>query len=220
MMKNKHKGKKRLTAVSAVVAAGLTPGFVTATPSYSPTPEPNAAITAAEVVAIDGNTYSFDELYAMQQPDYIQRYEDLARNQPQHATRYGAPCGSNQHVTMYGVPRPSIPYPSRPSAPKPEPPVVIVTLPNSETVTMSCLEYLMEYTAQLIDADNRGILFSPDSDLTQEIGMDEEQLKELKAEIKDCFGVEVSHHRFRLKGQLNTLRLISDYIIKLKALWD
>ena len=85
---------------------------------------------------------------------------------------------------------------------------------------MSCLEYLMEYTAQLIDADNRGILFSPDSDLTQEIGMDEEQLKELKAEIEDCFGVEVSHHRFRLKGQLNTLRLISDYIIKIRALWD
>ena len=50
--------------------------------------------------------------------------------------------------------------------------------------------------------------------------MDEDQLKELKAEIEDLFGVEISHHRFRLKGQLNTLRLISDYIYKLKTVWD
>lgn len=85
---------------------------------------------------------------------------------------------------------------------------------------MSCLEYLMEYTAQMIDADNRGILISPDSDLTHELGMDEDQLKELKAEIENLFGVEISHHRFRLKGQLNTLRLISDYIYKLKTVWD
>ena len=220
MMKKKHKGKKTLTAVSAVVAAGLTPGFITATPSYSPMPEPTAAITAADVVSIDGNTYSFDELYAMQQPGNGQMSETASQVPPQHASRYGVPCRPNQYVTMYGVQRPFKPDPSQLKDPKPDPTIVIITTPDSETITMSCLEYLMEYTAQLIDADNRGILISPDSDLTHELGMDENQLKELKAEIENLFGVEISHHRFRLKGQLNTLRLISDYIYKLKTVWD
>ncbi len=49
--------------------------------------------------------------------------------------------------------------------------------------------------------------------------MSEDQLKALKAEIQDYYGVEVSHHRFRLVGQLNTLRLISEYIYKLKNVW-
>lgn len=219
-MKKKHKGKKTLTAVSAVVAAGLTPGFITATPSYSPFPEPTAAITAADVVSIDGNTYSFDELYAMQQHDNGQMSETASLTPPQHATRYGVPCIPDQHIRMYGVPRPFKPEPPQLKEPKPDPTIVIVTTPDSETITMSCLEYLMEYTAQLIDADNRGILISPDSDLTNELGMTEDQLKELKAEIESLFGVEVSHHRFRLKGQLNTLRLVSDYIFKLKTIWD
>lgn len=74
----------------------------------------------------------------------------------------------------------------------------------------------------MIDADpyTNGILFTIDSDLTREIGMSEEQLKELKAIIEEYYRVEVSYHRFYLKGQLNTLRLISEYIYKLKTIWD
>ena len=77
----------------------------------------------------------------------------------------------------------------------------------------------MQYSAQLIGADFRGIMISPDSDLTRELGMNEGQLKALKAEIEDRFGVEVPYSRFFLKGQLNTLRLISEYIYKLKTVW-
>ena len=68
MMKEKNKGKKSLTAVGALVAAGLTPGIVTALP----TQDSNAGLTAAEVVAIDGNTYSYDELSAMQRGDSVE----------------------------------------------------------------------------------------------------------------------------------------------------
>ncbi len=60
MMKDKNKGKKTLAAVGAVVAAGLTPGIIAASPIQGC----NAAVTAADVVAIDGTTYSFDELYS------------------------------------------------------------------------------------------------------------------------------------------------------------
>ncbi len=103
MMKNKNKGKKTLAAVSAVVAAGLTPGFVVASAAGSPIQGSNAAITAADVVAIDGTTYSFDELYAMQRGDTIElpdiileeSQEDLSDIvvSAQPATKYGAPWG-------------------------------------------------------------------------------------------------------------------------------
>ena len=70
-MKKKNKGKKALTAVGAVVAAGLTPGFITASAAGASIQGPSAETTAAEVVAIDGQAYSFDELYAMQHQDSV-----------------------------------------------------------------------------------------------------------------------------------------------------
>ena len=74
-MKKNNKGKKTLAAVGAVVAAGLTPGFVAASAAGLPNQGSNAGITAADVVAIDGTTYSFDELYAMQRGEPIDTIE-------------------------------------------------------------------------------------------------------------------------------------------------
>ena len=83
-MKDKNKGKKTLAAVGAVVAAGLTPGIMAASPIQGC----NAAVTAADVVAIDGTTYSFDELYAMQRGDTIVLPDIILEDN--HATLYGA----------------------------------------------------------------------------------------------------------------------------------
>ena len=92
-MKNRknNKGKKTLTAVGAVVAAGLAPGIVAATPGCLSGQGPSAGITAADVVAIDGTTYSFDEIYAKQQPDTAEMNVDLPEIQVEafNATRYG-----------------------------------------------------------------------------------------------------------------------------------
>ena len=74
-MKDKNKGKKTLAAVGAVVAAGLTPGIIAASAAASPIQGSNAGITAADVVVIDGTTYSFDELYAMQRGEPIDTIE-------------------------------------------------------------------------------------------------------------------------------------------------
>ena len=194
--KNKSKREKTLTAVGAVVAAGLTPGIIAATPVN----DPNAGLTAAEVVAIDGNAYSFDELYAMQQ-------RAIRKVEPQVATRYGVP--PSQQSRLYGVPRPK--PPKRPTPPQTKQPIIL-----KDTIQ----RYLIYYCAQLIDADTEGILISLDSDLTRELEMNEDQLKELAAEIKERYGVEVSYHRFCLIGQLNTLRLVSEYIYRLKTVWD
>ncbi len=74
-MKKNNKGKKTLAAVGAVVAAGLTPGFVAASAAGLSNQGSNAGITAADVVAIDGATYSFDELYAMQRGEPVDTIE-------------------------------------------------------------------------------------------------------------------------------------------------
>lgn len=203
MMKNKNIRKKTLTAVGAVVAAGLTPGIIAATPSCLPVQDTYMGVTAAEVVVIDGMTYSFDELLAMQRPgNGLEQGEPRPQPLPQHASRYGAP-GSSQHATYYGVQHPSGS-------------VVIVTS-SEETMKKVYLKYLTEYCAQLIDAKARRIRITPDSDLAQDLGMTLEEMKELSAEIKRHYGVETSYFRFRLVGQLNTLRLISDYIYNMSA---
>lgn len=83
-MKDKNKGKKSLAAMGAVVAAGLTPGIIAASPIQGC----NAAVTAADVVAIDGTTYSFDELYTMQRGDTIELPDIILEDK--HETLYGA----------------------------------------------------------------------------------------------------------------------------------
>ena len=206
MKKNKNKGKKSLTAVGAVVAAaGLAPGAIAAVPAHSPI----LNVTAAEVVAIGGNTYSFDELYAMQQPADGQS-DASTQEPPQVATRYGV-----RPSTMYGVQRP--PLPSTSPTPYYEPTVIYRDQERLDTIQ----EGLWDICIRILDADpyTNGLDFTLDSDLTRELEMSEDQLKALKAEIQDYYGVEVSHHRFRLVGQLNTLRLISEYIYKLKNVW-
>lgn len=206
MAKKKNKGKKTLTTVGAVVAAGLAPGIVAATPIQGTC----AGMTAAEVVAIDGNAYGFDELYAMQKPGNGRSDGDVTRVDPQVATRYGIIRPPRQQSTYYGVPRPR-PVPARPQETK---------IKNIEIAFDTIQLRLMEYCAQLIDADIEGILISPDSDLTCDLGMSSEELKALQAEVKRRYDIELPYNRFFLKGQLNTLRLITQYIVKLKTVWD
>ena len=92
-MKNQknNKRKKALTAVGAVVAAGLTPGFIAASAAGTSIQDPISGITAADVVAIDGTAYGFDELYAKQQPDTAEMNVDLPEIEVKayNATRYG-----------------------------------------------------------------------------------------------------------------------------------
>lgn len=91
MMKKNNKGKKRLAAVSAVVAAGLTPGAIVASAAGLPIHGSDAGITAADVVSIDGTTYSFDELYATQQEDTVETVIEMPDIilEPTQATLYG-----------------------------------------------------------------------------------------------------------------------------------
>lgn len=105
--KNKNKGKKTLTAVGAVVAAGLTPGFIAASAAGSSIQSLNSGTTAAEVVAIDGQAYSFDELYAMQNPDSV-KTDTVEINivlEPNEASLNDSQVVIAYGTTKYGVPR-------------------------------------------------------------------------------------------------------------------
>ena len=94
-MKKRNTRKKALTAVGAVVAAGLTPGVIAASAAGSSFQGSSAGTTAAEVVAIGGQAYSFDELYAMQQPDSAEMNLDLPN----------VDVMGYQPVSKYGVPQ-------------------------------------------------------------------------------------------------------------------
>ena len=105
--KNKNKGKKTLTAVGAVVAAGLTPGFIAASAAGSSIQSLNSGTTAAEVVAIDGQAYSFDELYAMQNPDSV-KTDTVEINivlEPNEASLNDSQVVIAYGTSKYGVPR-------------------------------------------------------------------------------------------------------------------
>ena len=73
--KNKNKARKSITAVGAVVAAGLTPGIATGTPATLP-PSADVEITAADVISINGEVIDFDEMLAMQQINKLE-HSDL-----------------------------------------------------------------------------------------------------------------------------------------------
>ncbi len=110
-MKRRNNGKRALTAVGAVVAAGLTPGFVAASAAGAALQAPNAGITAADVVAIDGTTYSFDELYAMQREETVDTIEmnitleldTSAIDVPVVVTKYGAPWLKRNAAQAKGI---------------------------------------------------------------------------------------------------------------------
>ena len=105
MMKRRNKGKRTLTVVGAVVAAGLTPGFIAASAAGSSIQNSNAGTTAAEAVVIDGKTYEFDELYAMQQPDSVAMEEIVLDIVLEPDTDFVAPEHTIAYkTTKYGVP--------------------------------------------------------------------------------------------------------------------
>ena len=87
----REKRKKTLAAVSAVVAAGLTPGIIAASATGASVQGSNVEITAADVVTIAGTTYSFDELYAVQRGSTGDTIETHIELEPfTISTEYGA----------------------------------------------------------------------------------------------------------------------------------
>ncbi|MBR4828810.1 MAG: energy transducer TonB [Muribaculaceae bacterium] len=140
-MKKRNKGKKALTAVGAVVAAGLTPGFIAASAAGSSIQSPNAGATAAEVVAIDGKTYGFDELYAKQQIN--RRHKDTTQ-WPQRTLKYGVEMPDNIQIKIVND---GPPYRSVEQMPQ---------FPGGEAALMKCVQSRINYPSEAAEDNIQG----------------------------------------------------------------
>ena len=153
-MMKKNKGKRALTAVGAVVAAGLTPGFIAASAAGSSIQSSSTATTAAEVVAIDGQAYSFDELYAMQNrdsliPENLDSLIHVKLSGVADVARYGAPSPSPSPRIMHEAARRMVDIAYRQVDQMP-------TFPGGEAALMEYIESHIQYPANALKNHAQG----------------------------------------------------------------
>ena len=194
-MKKKNKGKKSLTAVGAVVAAGLTPGIVTGAPASQP-PIPDVEFTAADAVSIGGDVFDFDELFAMQQ---------VVTEQQHPKTVYGPPppIAKDDDVRQAAIRARMREDSIRRVMEARE----LVYGPPS-MLRMSIAEELRQIAA---DSKDRDATIGPDTDLTKDLKLDFEQLQILRDEIEENYGVQISDDMLR---RLNTLDRLTKFIVE------
>ena len=104
MKKRKNKNKKSLTAMSAVVAAGLTPGIALVS-SAAQQPRLDVEYTAADMVSINGEVMDFDELFDMQLGDNGDTTQ--SKKQQERAIRDSISRANKSHQKVYGPPPPN-----------------------------------------------------------------------------------------------------------------
>ena len=224
-MKKKNKGKKSLTAVGAVVAAGLTPGIVTGAPA-SQLPDPDVEFTAADAVVINGETVDFDELFAQvisdsREPQVVFKTVYGPRppvavedDEQQAAIRAKMREDSirramEARTLVYGPPPPKYRFVG------PEELRSIAANDKQEAADV-ILEALLDYCRQMpLDTNATGnIILREDRDLVRELMMGSKQLEMLQQEISDRFEVQLSEEMLK---QLSTLRRVADFIAEVVA---
>lgn len=214
-MKKKNKGRKSLTAVGAVVAAGLTPGIATGTPASQP-PITDVEITAADVVSINGETFDFDELFAMHQvnrdpqtqklvygppPPRAQNEEEQQARIREEMRRDSIRRAEANQERVYGPPSVMGRY---------SPETLREMAANNKSQATS---YIRDQLTLLV-ADLTGVKrinISPDSNLFTELNLAPERLNDLSKEIERKYGVIVTDEMLQ---QLNSVRRLTDFIVE------
>ena len=228
-MKKKNKGRKSLTAVGAVVAAGLTPGIVTGTPASLP-PNPDVEITAADAISINGETFDFDELFAMHQVYRDPRetpkvygpppvsIKDKEVQAPDEALREQARLDSIRRVMdrqalVYGPP-PTVYGPPTPKYNSIGPDELrSIAADDKEEATSLTLRILMDFCYYMMSNTN-GVVptnLSENSDLIHDLKMDAQQMYNLQEQIERRFAVQMSED---MLTRLGTLSRIATFIVE------
>ena len=218
--KRKNKGRKSLTAVSAVVAAGLSPGIASSTPVPQPL-NTEIELTAADAVAINGDVFGFDELFAMQQPSSEPQIiktvygppppDDRIKEEEQKAQRERARMDSirlaqerQSQALVYGPPPPKY------KGIGPEE-LRSMAATDRESAVEVVRNALMDYCAKMPYPDAEGnIYLSEDYNLVSELKMGHMQLEMLQQEIENRFGVQLTEDMLK---QLGTLRRIAKFVV-------
>ena len=207
-MKKKNKGRKSITAVSAVVAAGLTPGIISGSPASQP-PINDVELTAADAISIGGDIFDFDELFAMEQIRRDPRDIPKVYGPPPSIHKAQRQDSINQSIAeVYGPPPPRYRFVG------PEELRSIAANDKQEAADM-ILEALMDYCRQRpldpnVDPNVTGhIILREDRDLVSDLMMDSMQLELLQQEIADRFEVQLTEEMLK---QLGTLRRVANFI--------
>lgn len=207
-MKKKNKGRKSITAVSAVVAAGLTPGIISGSPASQP-PINDVELTAADAISIGGDIFDFDELFAMEQIRRDPRDIPKVYGPPPSIHKAQRQDSINQSIAeVYGPPPPRYLFVG------PEELRSIAANDKQEAADV-ILEALMDYCRQRpldpnVDPNVTGhIILREDRDLVRDLMMDSMQLELLQQEIADRFEVQLTEEMLK---QLGTLRRVANFI--------
>ena len=229
-IKRSNKGRKSLTAVGAVVAAGLSPGIASSTPAPQP-PSAEVELTAADAVAINGDVFDFDELFAMRQvnnghvivkpvygPPHPKVYGprppvDKDGKKPQEGQQKDQREQARQDSIRQAMEKQSQALVYGPPPPRykfigPEE-LRDLAAENQERAAEVVLEALMDYP----DAANN-IILSEDPDLVRELKMGHTQLEMLQQEIERRFGVQVTEDMLK---QLGSLRRVANFVATVAA---
>lgn len=212
-MKKKNKGRKSITAVSAVVAAGLTPGIISGSPASQP-PINDVELTAADAISIGGDIFDFDELFAMEQIRRDPRDIPKVYGPPPSIHKAQRQDSINQSIAeVYGPPPPRYLFDG------PEELRSIAANDKQEAADV-ILEALMDYCRQRpldpnVDPNVTGhIILREDRDLVRDLMMDSKQLEMLQQEIADRFEVQLTEEMLK---QLGTLRRVANFIAEVVA---
>lgn len=207
-MKKKNKGRKSITAVSAVVAAGLTPGIISGSPASQP-PINDVELTAADAISIGGDIFDFDELFAMEQIRRDPRDIPKVYGPPPSIHKAQRQDSINQSIAeVYGPPPPRYLFVG------PEELRSIAANDKQEAADV-ILEALMDYCRQRpldpnVDPNVTGhIILREGRDLVRDLMMDSKQLELLQQEIADRFEVQLTEEMLK---QLGTLRRVANFI--------
>ena len=214
-MKKKNKGKKSLTAVGAVVAAGLTPGIVTGVP-VSQSSGPDMELTAADVVSINGDVFDFDEMFAMQQinrdipkiygppPASVREQEEKARQELREQERLDSIRRAQEaRALVYGPP------PVRYVSSNPEEIRTYILSVDKDEAIDNIQYKLQEYLAFM--NNTRPNRIRPDEDIFKDMNLSPGQQESLLQEVEKSFGVQLSED---MLTQLNTLNRLARFIVE------
>lgn len=203
-MKKKNKGRKSLTAMGAVVAAGLTPGIASSTPASPPT-STDVELTAADAVAINGNVFDFDELFAMRQINRDQRNPPKVYGPPPSIRNKEREDSITQTISEVYGPPPPMEYNIGPEE------LRSMAALNKQGAIDLVLEKLLDFCSKMPNPDaKKPIRLSENRDIIRELEMGPSQLQMLQEEIENSFGVLVAEDMLK---QLSTLHRIADFIV-------
>jgi hypothetical protein len=236
--KKKNQARKSITAVGAVVAAGITPGVVTGTPPPQ-SPSTDIEFTAADAVSINGDVFDFDELFAMNPVDQDQTIvvvygppqpkQDKKKKDKDKKTRDAEIADSLNQERLMQAERARIEAMRQDSIRRameehktvygPPPPRIRTISPeelraiasdNKEAAIDRVAVSLLDFCSQMpqFDFRNRSL---EECDIIRDMKMEPDQLESLQQQIESSCGVLVTEDMLK---QLGTLRRIATFVVE------